>query len=93
MITANGIEDETEHLRSASAIADRFGIPYSSYNAAQSAELLGFTTDLATAFERYRAEFPEDEAEVVGTYWVQEVNRLAAAAANRTAIIYGFNQE
>jgi hypothetical protein len=93
VITANGVEGETEHLTSACAIATRFGIPFSSYTEAQSAELLGFTTDLGSAFQRYRREFPDDEAEVVGTYWVQEVNRLTAAAAGRTAILYGFNQE
>ena len=93
VITANGVEDETEHLRSATAVAARFGIPYTSYTEAQSAELLGFATDLGSAFERYRREFPDDEAEVVGTYWVQEVNRLAAGAADRTTIVYGFNQE
>jgi hypothetical protein len=93
IITANGVEDEAEHLRSATLIATQFDIPYSSYTTAQSAQMLGFTTDLRVAFDRYRHEFPDDEAEVVGTYWVQEVNRLAAIDANRKAIIYGFNQE
>ena len=93
VITANGIEDEGQHLASASAIARRFDLPFTTYPVSGSAELLGFVTDLGTAFERYRQTFPDDEAEVIGTYWVQEVNRLAAAAAGRVAIIYGFNQE
>jgi hypothetical protein len=93
VITANGFEDETDHIDSAVRIAQRFGLPYTVFNEDDSAKALGFTDGFACALERYRAEFPEDEAEILATYWVQELNFAVARDASRTGIVFGFNME
>lgn len=93
VITANGFEDETEHIDSAVAIAKRFGLPYTVFNEDDSAKKLGFVNGFATALERYRGEFPEDEAEILATYWVQELNFAVAREHGRRAVVFGFNTE
>jgi hypothetical protein len=93
VITANGFEDEHAHLDAAAGIADAYEIPYSLYNEAASAKLLGFTNGFGTALERYRNEFPHDEAEILATYWVQELNFAVARETGRRGIVFGFNQE
>lgn len=93
VITANGFEDETEHLDSAIGIAKRFALPYTVFNEDDSAKKLGFADGFASALERYRDEFPDDEAEILATYWVQELNFAVARDAGRAGIIFGFNLE
>lgn len=93
VITANGFEDEQAHLTAAANIADTYEIPYSIYNEAESAKLLGFTNGFTTALERYQNEFPHDEAEILATYWVQDLNFAVARDTRRHGIIFGFNQE
>ncbi|GGJ75330.1 hypothetical protein GCM10010123_01680 [Pilimelia anulata] len=93
IITANGFEDETAHIEAATTIAVNFGIPYAVYDEAASAKMLGFTDGFASALDRYSNEFPHDEAEILATYWVQELNMEVAKAAGRRAVIFGFNQE
>jgi hypothetical protein len=93
VITANGFEDEQAHLEAAAGIADAYEIAYSLYDEAASAKLLGFTSGFGTALERYRNEFPHDEAEILATYWVQELNFAVARDAHRHGIVFGFNQE
>lgn len=93
VITANGFEDEKAHLDAATGIADRFGIPYSAFDEADSAKLLGFTNGFQSALYRYRDQFPHDEAEVLATYWVQELNLEVARKAGRRGIVFGFNME
>jgi hypothetical protein len=93
VITANGFEDEHAHLTSAVLIAEKFDIPYSTYDEEASATVLGFTAGFGSALERYRNEFPHDEAEILATYWVQELNFAVARSTERRGIIFGFNQE
>lgn len=93
VITANGFEDETEHIGSATAIAERFGLAYSLFNEADSAKKLGFIDGFDSALERYHDEFPGDEAEILATYWVQELNVAVARETGRRAVVFGFNME
>ena len=93
VITAVGFEDEAEHVGNAVKIAERFDLPYEVYGVNDAADLLGMTTDLEQASHNFRNEFPDDEPEVLGTYWVQQVNFGAARAGRRRAILFGFNQE
>jgi len=93
VITANGFEDEHAHLASAVGIAEKFEIPHTTYDEEASAKALGFAAGFGTALERYRNEFPHDEAEILATYWVQELNFAVARSAKRRGIIFGFNQE
>jgi hypothetical protein len=89
VITANGFEDQEEHLRSAAAIADAYHIEHSIYNEQAAAKVLGFTASRT----RHRNEFPHDGAEILAASWVQELNFQVAYDAGRTAIMFGFNQE
>ncbi|HEX8628753.1 MAG TPA: hypothetical protein VF755_11335 [Catenuloplanes sp.] len=93
VITANGFEDETGHLTSAVRIAQTFGIAYTMFDEAASAQRLGFADGFGPALDRYREQFPDDEAEVLATYWVQELNLAVATETGRRGIIFGFNQE
>jgi len=93
VITANGFEDEAEHLDSAVAIAERFGLPHSVFNEADSAKKLGWVDGFDSALERYRSEYPDDEEEILATYWVQELNFAVATEAGRSAVVFGFNLE
>ncbi len=93
VITTNGFDDERSHIDSAVRIATTFGIPHTVYDEAASARLLGFQNGFASALDRYHNEFPTDEAEVLATYWVQELNFEVAKAAGRRAVVFGFNQE
>jgi gamma-glutamylcyclotransferase (GGCT)/AIG2-like uncharacterized protein YtfP len=93
VITANGFEDEHAHLQAATGIADRYKIAYTVFDEDDSAKALGFHHGFHSALERYRNEFPHDEAEILATYWVQELNFAVARAAGRRGIVFGFNQE
>jgi hypothetical protein len=93
VITANGFEDESEHLDSATTIAQRFGLPYTVFDEAASAKELGWENGFDEALARYRNAFAHDEAEILATYWVQELNRKVARDNGRTGIIFGFNLE
>ncbi len=93
VITANALEDEREHIEAAVLNADRWGLPYTVFNEEAAAAEMGFAVRMGEALRRYREAFPLDEAEVVATYVVQEVNLAEAHRTGRRAILFGFNQE
>lgn len=93
VITANGFEDEQDHIEAAVGIADRFGLPYSTFDEAASAIQLGYKNGFEDALRRYHKMYPDDEREIIATLWVQQLNLQIAQEAGRRAIIFGFNQE
>lgn len=93
VITANGLEGEAEHCDNAEKLATRFKLPFTMYKLKEAASLLGYSKDLRNLSEQYQVDFPNDELEVIGTYWVQEVNIHEARKNGRKAIIFGYNQE
>lgn len=93
VIVAVGFEDEREHIENAEELARRFDFSYSSFGVRAAADLLGYTSDLQQLSVRFRDEYPHDEAEVMLTFWVQELNRKIAKSSGRSAVLFGFNQE
>ena len=93
VIMSLGFEDEDEHISNAIKIAKKFELQYKTYTSVEVAEELGYNNDLNIVSKLYRQSFPEDEAEVVGTYWVQELNIKLAKENNRKGVIFGYNQE
>lgn len=93
IIVAVGFEDEKEHLSAGVALAQKFGLPYHALGVREAADLLGYKTDLEQLSRSYRSAFPGDEAEIMLTYWVQNVNFELARADGRRAILFGYNQE
>lgn len=93
VIVAVGFEDESEHLSAGTALADRFKIPYQALGVREAADELGYKADLGDVSKSYRREHPLDEAEVMLTYWVQNINFRLAERAGRRAILFGYNQE
>lgn len=93
IIMAIGTEDESEHITNATRIADTFQLKYSSFGVRDVAAKLSLRDDLNKIAEQFRYRFPQDEPEILGTYWVQELNLLLAKEAGRRAIIFGYNQE
>ncbi|MGH7241685.1 MAG: hypothetical protein ACREGB_05300, partial [Candidatus Saccharimonadales bacterium] len=93
VITALGFEDEREHITNAVKIAERFDLPYTVFSSAAAAELLHYQTDLNSVARSYKQSFPSDEPEVLGTYWVQQINVHVAHEAGRRGIVFGYNQE
>ena len=93
VIVAVGFENEEEHLSAGIELANRFRIPYKALNVRAAADLLGYKGDLEHISRLYRAAFPMDEAEIMLTYWVQNVNTSVAADNGRRGILFGYNQE
>lgn len=93
VIMAAGFEDETEHLATAAKIATMFNLPYETYDAKRVSQKLGMKQDVNTVMDNFRSEFPSDELEVLGTYWIQQLNFLVAGEGGRKGIIFGYNQE
>jgi hypothetical protein len=93
VITTNGFEEQEEHLRSLVAIADTYKLEHSVYNEQAAAKALGFADGFAASRASHRNEFPNNEADILATSWVQELNFQVAYDAGRTAIIFGFSQE
>jgi len=93
VITALGFENGPQHIEHATRIAESFQLPYEVFDEQTAASLLGYSADLRTMGESYRMEFPDDDVEIIGTHWLELVNREAAARRGRQAIIFGYNQE
>lgn len=93
VIMSLGFEDEYEHISNAIRIAEQYDLQYETYNSDEVAAELGYTKSLNSISKNYRHEFPNDEAEVIGTYWVQELNIRIAEENSRSGIIFGYNQE
>jgi hypothetical protein len=93
VIVAVGFEEEHEHISNAIRIANQFKLPYSAFGVKAAAEMLGYRTDLKTISDAYKSEFPDDEPEVMLTYWVQNLNFHVARQSGRRGIILGYNQE
>jgi hypothetical protein len=93
VIVAVGFEDEKEHLSAGIELAKRFEIPHEALGVREAADLLGYRGDLNEISEAYRRTFPQDEAEVMLTYWVQNLNFAIATRSGRRAILFGYNQE
>ena len=93
VITPNGAEDERDHVDNAVHIAETFGLDYEALDASGAARLIRLYADLTALTAEYREMFPLDEVEVLGTYFVQEVNFTLARQSGRRAIAFGFNQE
>ncbi|MBF0153844.1 MAG: hypothetical protein HQL64_08915 [Magnetococcales bacterium] len=90
---AIGVEDEEEHLSNAIRIAEQFDLDNTTISAREAADLLGYAPDLNRMAAEFKNRFPQDEPEVMLTYWVQEINFLIAKKSQRRGIIFGFNQE
>lgn len=93
VIVAVGFEDEQEHLSAGVELAERFEIPYRAVGVREAADLLGYSGDLASISKAYRSEHPMDEAEVMLTYWVQNLNFMIARDSGRRGVAFGYNQE
>ncbi|RWC87643.1 MAG: hypothetical protein EOS72_20575 [Mesorhizobium sp.] len=93
IIVAVGFEDEQEHLSAGIALAEKYRIPYDALNTREAADILGYESDLESLSKSYRSTFPEDEAEIMLTYWVQNVNFELARRGGRRGILFGYNQE
>lgn len=90
VICGVGFEDDAKHIPNAVKIAKDFKL---SYEVASPAEILGMKGQPKNVADEFRKAFPADEPEVLGTYWVQEINVAIARRHNRKAIVFGFNQE
>ncbi len=93
VIVAVGFEDEGEHLGNGIALARQFDLPYTALNVEDAARTLGLRDNLKVLSDEFRNTFPEDEPEVMLTYWVQQVNAGIARRDARDAVLFGYNQE
>ncbi|MTI42767.1 hypothetical protein JM93_00970 [Roseibium hamelinense] len=90
---ANGFEDEYDLLTNAAKIAQEFGLNHTSYDIRTGAEKLGYNKDFNEIIEEYSTTHDRDELEVLGTYWLQEINKQVAAETGAAALVFGYNQE
>jgi hypothetical protein len=93
VITSTGFENPDDHISSGLRIAEQFGLDATVVDEDRAAELLGYRRTLSEIATDFSTRFPYDELEVLGTYWVQEVNLAVAAAEGRTSILFGYNAE
>ena len=93
VITSVGFEDPESHVREAVSIAECFALPYEIYDEAGAAQLLGYRRELETIARDFSAQFPRDELEALGTYWVQQVNLMRARETSRQFVMFGYNLE
>lgn len=93
VITSTGFENPTDHITNAVRIADRFGLDAVVVDEEGAASLLGYRRTLSEIASDFSLRFPYDELEVLGTFWVQEVNLAVAAAEGRNTVLFGYNAE
>lgn len=93
VIACLSFEEENEHVRAAIDIAAAFHLEHRVYTKAEVARQFGYSGTLDSVATNFRQDFPDDEIEILGTYWVQEFMRLIAAQERCKAIIFGYNQE
>ena len=88
-----GIEDDTAHLNAARRIAKEFALTHMVLSGTETAAHLGFGVDISTVGESFLRDFPTDEPEILGTYFVQEVMRSVATDRGWRGVIMGYNLE
>jgi len=93
IIVGAGFEDEEEHVSNAVALADRFNLSYTTFSSSEAGRLLGYSIGLDELAQQYRVEHPDDAAEMLPTYLLQELHFAVGRAASRRGIIMGYNFE
>ncbi len=93
VICAVGFENEAEHIENAVELAQRFSFKYIVYDSEEGGKLLGYKKGLDILSQEFLEKFPNDEPEIMLTYWVQEVNFKSAIVNGTNAIIFGYNME
>ncbi len=93
VIMSIAFEDEEEHISNGIKIAEKFNLNYETYSSDEVSKKLNYAENINIISENYKIDFPQDEPEVLGTYWVQELNIILANENDIDSIIFGFNQE
>jgi len=93
IIVGAGFEDEEEHVSNAVALADRFNLSYTTFSSNEAGTFLGFSVGLDELAHQYRVEHPNDAAEMLPTYLLQELHFAIGRATSRRGIIMGYNFE
>lgn len=90
---ANGFEDESDLLVNSAAIARQYELKHAIFDLKSAAQQLGYKKDLGEIIKDYSETHDKDELEVLGTYWIQEINKLVSADIKSDAFVFGYNQE